>query len=151
MTEVVQRELTNEMKSFLQGEKLIFLSTVDHEKGIPNMTCISWLVANTSTEISFAIDPRSRVLDNLDRNATCNLTFIGLGSCYSVTGKASSNREQLDNVSIKMTQVSVAVEEVRDVLFYGGKISEEPNYVKTYDAELAKKLDTAVYAALRKE
>lgn len=151
MTQVVHQELTSEMISFLQGEKLVLLCTIDHETGEPNVTCISWVLANSPSEIQFAIDPRSRVIDNLNAASACTLSFIGLGSCFAISGHGHSDGEQLPGVSIKMTGVKVKVQEIRDVLFYGGKISQEPDYVKTYDAELAKKLDGAVYAALGKE
>ncbi|MDB5083421.1 MAG: hypothetical protein JWN30_307 [Bacilli bacterium] len=151
MTELVQQALTEEMIDFLQGEKLIVLSTIDHESGAPNVSCISWLVAASAHELRFAIDPRSRIISNIDKNPSCTLTLIGLGSCYAIAGQAHSDVQQLPGVSIKMTQVVVMVQDVRDVMFYGSKITQEPAYIKTYNEELAKKLDDAVYTALRKE
>lgn len=151
MAELVQQELSQEMIDFLQGEKLIVLSTIDHESGAPAVSCISWLVAAGPQEIRFAIDPRSRIILNIEKNPTCTLLFIGLGSCYAIAGQAHSDRQQLPDVSIKMTQVVVKVTEIREVMFYGSKITQEPAYEKTYNEELAKKLDDAVYTALRKE
>jgi hypothetical protein len=50
---------------------------------------------------------------------------------------------------MKLRIVTVKVEAVEDVIFYGGKITAEPTYEKNYNPELAKKLDTEVYALLR--
>ncbi|MEB3103656.1 hypothetical protein [Ferviditalea candida] len=45
--------------------------------------------------------------------------------------------------------VTVNVKEVEDVIFYGGRITVEPDYEKTYNPELAKKLDAEVYGLLK--
>jgi hypothetical protein len=47
-----------------------------------------------------------------------------------------------------MTAVNVDVHEVREIIFYGSTITTEPQYEKTYNLDLAKKLDAAIYAAL---
>jgi hypothetical protein len=51
--------------------------------------------------------------------------------------------------TMKLRIVTVEVEAVEDVMFYGGKVSVEPEYVKTYNAELVAKLDEEVYDLLR--
>ncbi len=50
---------------------------------------------------------------------------------------------------MKMRVVMVEIESVEDVMFYGGKVTIEPQYEKTYKKELAEKLDSEVYAVLR--
>lgn len=42
----------------------------------------------------------------------------------------------------------VQVEEVRDIIFYGGKVVTNPAFVKNYNADLAKKLDNEVKEAI---
>ena len=51
--------------------------------------------------------------------------------------------------TIKLRVVSVKVESVEDVIFYGGKVTTEPQYEKTYNKKLAEKLDNEVYGVLR--
>lgn len=148
MDEKQMHELTSEMMQFLQGEKVIFLSTLDHEEGVPSTTCISWLLAVSPNKIKFAIDPRSRVIRNIAANPRLTVAFIGLGGCFSVSGSGSSDLKQLDGVTINMTEVSVDVVGVRDIMFYGSKITADPEFEKTYNIELANKFDTAVYGAL---
>jgi hypothetical protein len=46
--------------------------------------------------------------------------------------------------------VTFEVETVENVMFYGGKVIVEPAYEKTYNPELAKKLDSEVYELFRK-
>jgi hypothetical protein len=46
--------------------------------------------------------------------------------------------------------MEVSIKEVRDVMFYGSKLSVEPSYEKTYDAEAAAKLDRQVMDAIKK-
>ena len=50
---------------------------------------------------------------------------------------------------MKLRVVTVEVESVEDVMFYGGKVTTEPQYEKTYKKELAEKLDSEVYGVLR--
>ncbi|TDF95176.1 pyridoxamine 5'-phosphate oxidase family protein [Paenibacillus piri] len=150
MAEKQLHELTPEMMEFLQGEKVIFLSTQDHEEGAPTITCISWLLAVTPTKIRFAIDPRSRVIENIAANPRLSLAFIGLESSFAVSGSGSSELNQLDGVTIRMTEVNVDVVGVREIMFYGSKIITEPEFEKTYNLDLANKFDAAVYAALGK-
>lgn len=147
-TDKQRRELTPELVSFLQGEKVVFLSTIDHEDGSPAITCISWVLAVTPAQIRFAIDPRSRVIENLAANPRLSLAFIGLGGSFAITGTGTSSLNQLDGVTIRMTEVVVEVTGVRDIMFYGSKIVTEPEFVKTYNQELADKFDAAVYGAL---
>lgn len=49
---------------------------------------------------------------------------------------------------MKLCVVTIDIEEVDNVMFYGGKVTVEPEYEKTYNAKLAKKLDTEVYELL---
>ncbi|MEK8130450.1 pyridoxamine 5'-phosphate oxidase family protein [Paenibacillus filicis] len=148
MAEKQMQELTSEMMQYLQGEKVIFLSTLDHEEGVPSTTCISWLLAVSPNKLKFAIDPRSRVIENIKTNPRLTLAFIGLEGCFAISGSGSSDLKQLDGVTIKMTEVSVNVLSVRDIMFYGSKITAEPEFTKTYNLELANKFDAAVYEAL---
>ena len=48
-----------------------------------------------------------------------------------------------------MRIVSVEIKFVEDVVFSGGKVTTEPEYEKTYNKELAVKLDHEVYTILR--
>ncbi|MBY6269478.1 MAG: hypothetical protein CW344_14750, partial [Parageobacillus thermoglucosidasius] len=57
--------------------------------------------------------------------------------------------EKIEGIPLKLALVDVAINEVRDVMFYGSKIIQEPKYEKMYDAQAAAKLDNQVMAALR--
>lgn len=50
--------------------------------------------------------------------------------------------------TMKLCVVTFDIEEVDNVMFYGGKVTVEPEYKKTYNTKLAKKLDTEVYEFL---
>jgi hypothetical protein len=49
---------------------------------------------------------------------------------------------------MKYRVITVDVKEVEDVIFYGGKVVQEPSYEKTYDPKLAEKLDNEVHELL---
>jgi predicted pyridoxine 5'-phosphate oxidase superfamily flavin-nucleotide-binding protein len=148
MTEAVSNALTKELVEYLQGEKLVLLSTVDLDGG-PHVQAVSWLVATSREEIRLALDPRSRASDNIRRNNTVALAVLGLGSCFVIRGTAAVDTENLPGVSLKMVQVTIRVHEVRDAMFYGARLTVEPAYKKTYDPKLVEKYDQQVYAALR--
>lgn len=150
MAEQVVTELSQDQINFLQGEKLVFLHTTDFETGAPNVAAISWLLAINPKLIRFAIDPRSRVVSNIKKDGRVSVAILGPNSCYSISGVAEAAAERLEGVALNMIKVDIAVDEVRDVMFYGAKLSAEPKYEKTYDPKLAEKYDTEVYTALKK-
>ncbi|GAA0350623.1 pyridoxamine 5'-phosphate oxidase family protein [Bacillus horti] len=142
-------ELNEDLQGLLQKERFITLATVDHESGAPSVSAISWVYAADAGTIKFAVDHRSRIIENINKNDAVVFNLIGAGSCFSISGKASVESERMEEVPIKLAKVSVSVSEVRDVMFYGAKIVTEPAYDKTYDEEAAAKLDKQVMDALK--
>ena len=51
---------------------------------------------------------------------------------------------------IKLSCIDIDVEEVREAMFYGSRITVAPEFEKTYDKRAADKLDGQVFAALKK-
>jgi hypothetical protein len=93
-----------------------------------------------------ALGHKASSIDNIRSNPTVVLGVIGAGSCYSVRGKASVS--ELKELTMKLCVVTIEVEAVENVMFYGGKVITEPTYEKTYNKDLAIKLDTEVYELL---
>ncbi|WP_100404610.1 pyridoxamine 5'-phosphate oxidase family protein [Bacillus solitudinis] len=150
MANQVEKGLTDDLFTLLQKERYVTLSTVDFEKKTPNVNAISWVFAPNKEFVRFAIDNRSRIVENIKANPGVVLTLIGNESTYSIAGEALVAIEKLDEVPLKLAMIEVRVEEVRDVMFYGAKIITEPSYDKTYDAQAAAKLDRQVMDALKK-
>jgi Pyridoxamine 5'-phosphate oxidase len=142
--------LTNELIVFFNGEKLVLLGTVDAEQKAPAISAISWVKCLDEKHIRFAVSSNSRIVTNIRTNPNVVLTMIGLGTVYSIYGKANILEEVMENVSIKLTKLEVIVEKIYNSMFWGSKITTEPVYEKTYNVEKAKKLDDEVYAALMK-
>ncbi|MDV2685283.1 pyridoxamine 5'-phosphate oxidase family protein [Alkalihalophilus lindianensis] len=149
MANQVEHELTTELLPLLQKERYVTLATVDFEKKSPNVNAISWVYAPSTKAIRFAIDKRSRIITNIKEEPGVVLTIIANGSTYSVSGKATIAAEKIESVPLKLSLIEVEVEEVRDVMFYGAKIVQNPEYDKTYDADAATKLDRQVMEALK--
>jgi hypothetical protein len=150
MSNKVENQLTDELLPLLQKERYVLISTVDYETGVPNVSAISWVYAPDKGSIRFAVDHRSRNIENLKKNDGITLVLIGNESTYSISGKASVKVEHLEDVPLKLSCVEIKVSEVRDSMFYGAKISQEPEYAKTYDEEAAAKLDRQVMDAMKK-
>jgi flavin reductase (DIM6/NTAB) family NADH-FMN oxidoreductase RutF len=144
----VEQKLSQELIDFLQGEKIVCLITMDAETNKPNLSIVSWLVAHSDGKtIKFALGHKAESAVNIEKNPEVILGVIGAGSCYSIKGKATVS--DVIEKTMKLRVVTVNVESVEDVIFYGGKITVEPEYIKTYNPELAKKLDDEVYALLK--
>lgn len=149
MANQVEKKLSETQYQLLQKERYMLLSTVDQEMDGPIMNAISWTFASDYTRILFAVDSRSKIIDNIKAQPKVVLTLIGDDSTYSIRGDAKVASEKMEGVPLKLAMIEVNIEEVRDVMFYGAKISVEPEYEKTYDEEAAAKLDRQVMDALR--
>ncbi|GEN33942.1 pyridoxamine 5'-phosphate oxidase [Aneurinibacillus danicus] len=140
--------LSEELVGYLQGERIVSLITIDVESKKPTLDAISWLVAHPGGKtLSFAVGHKATSARNIQHEPYIILGVVGAGSCFSIKGTAVVS--DVVEKTMKLRIVTVEVEAVEDVMFYGGKVSVEPEYVKTYNAELAAKLDEEVYGLLR--
>ncbi|WP_078546461.1 pyridoxamine 5'-phosphate oxidase family protein [Litchfieldia alkalitelluris] len=145
-----QEKLSQELVDLLQGEKIVSLVTMDADTNKPHLSIVSWLVAHEGGEvIKFALGHKGTSVSNIQANPEITLGVIGAGSCYSIKGTASVS--EIIEKTMKYRVVTVKVESYEDVIFYGGKITSEPEYVKTYNEDLAKKLDKEVYEMLNEK
>jgi hypothetical protein len=143
-----QRKLNSELIKLLQGEKIISLITSDVKTGQPDLAMISWVVANSEGDrINFAIGHNASSARNIQNDSSVILGVIGVGSCFAIKGNGKVS--EIIKGTIKIRIVSVEIESVEDVMFYGGKVTKVPEYEKTYNKELAEKLDNEVYGVLR--
>ena len=143
-----QKKLNSELIKLLQGEKIISLITNDVKTGQPDLAMISWVVANSEGDrINFAIGHNASSARNIQNDPNVILGVIGAGSCFAIKGNGKVS--EIIEGTIKIRIVSVEIESVEDVMFYGGKVTMEPEYEKTYNKELAEKLDNEVYGVLR--
>jgi flavin reductase (DIM6/NTAB) family NADH-FMN oxidoreductase RutF len=149
MAEKVFDALPEELVSYLQGERMVTIASIDAENGSPNILCISWLLAIDSKTLRLAIDGRSKLLTNIAKDDRVTVTVLGNGSAFAINGHAGKYVDKLEGVALNMSGVEIQVEAMRDVMFYGGKLSVEPAYEKTYDKALAEKYDNEIYTALR--
>ncbi|WP_459499730.1 pyridoxamine 5'-phosphate oxidase family protein [Bacillus sp. C1] len=149
MANVVEPTLTDSLVQFLREGRIITIATIDFEKTVPNVSAISWVYAMNGTRIRFAVDQRSRIVENLRHHAGIVLNVMANESVFSISGEAKILKDRLDGISLKLTVVEVSVQEVRDVMFYGAKLTSEPTYEKTYDLRAAVKLDNQVLTAMK--
>ncbi|EKN68488.1 pyridoxamine 5'-phosphate oxidase family protein [Schinkia azotoformans] len=150
MANQVEQQLTEELMPFLQKERYATIATVDFETNGPNVNAISWVYAPDHNTLYFAVDNRSRIVQNIKHNPNVVLTTIANGTTYSISGKAHIKAEKLEDTPLKLGLIAIDVEAVRDVMFYGSKISADISYEKTYDQNAAEKLDRQVMDAMKK-
>lgn len=150
MANQVEPILIKPLLDELQKERFVTLATVDYETGGPNVSAISWIYAPDEITIYFAVDNRSRIVQNIQENNLVVVNVIANESTYSISGEASLRKETMEGVPLKLSLIKITVKEVRDVMFYGSKIIVEPQYDKTYDIEAATRLDKQVMEAMKK-
>ncbi|WLD94824.1 pyridoxamine 5'-phosphate oxidase family protein [Alkalihalobacillus sp. AL-G] len=146
----IPTELSPELVDFFKGEKLVNLATVDAESGAPNVNAISWVKSADEKRIRFSVTNNSRIVENIKNNPAVVLNVIGLETVFSIQGKAEILEDTMEGVNLKLSKIEVTVEAVFESMFWGAKITQDPEYVKTYNLEKAKELDNQVYAALMK-
>lgn len=150
MANQVEPKLIQPLFDELQKERFVTLATIDFETGGPNVSAISWVLAKDEDTIYFAVDNRSRIIQNIQQNSKVVLNLIANESTYSIQGDASVKEERLNEVPLKLALIEIKINEVRDVMFYGSKIVTEPQYDKTYDKAAAARLDYQVMEAMKK-
>ncbi|MFK3959621.1 pyridoxamine 5'-phosphate oxidase family protein [Guptibacillus hwajinpoensis] len=146
----IMTELTEDLVTFLEGEKLVMLATIDHESHTPNVSAISWVKSLDKNNIRFSVTSNSRTIQNVKQHSNVVFTIIGLETVYSIHGKASILEEAMQGVSLKLAKINVEVTQVAESMFWGAKITAEPQYEKTYNQKKAEALDEEVYEALLK-
>lgn len=150
MVNQVEAKLIQPLYEQLQSERFVTLATIDFETGGPNVSAVSWILASDEDTILFAVDNRSRIIQNIQNNDRVVVNLIANESTYSISGQAIVKQEKLEDVPLKLALVQINIAEVRDVMFYGSKIVVEPQYDKTYDKVAAARLDKQVMDAMRK-
>ncbi|MGM9986651.1 MAG: pyridoxamine 5'-phosphate oxidase family protein [Bacillaceae bacterium] len=148
MANVVESILSEELIKALREGRLVTIATIDFESQSPNVHVISWVYAMDESKIRFVADLRSRIVSNIRQHNGLVMTVMTNESVYSIYGNARILKEQMENVPLKLTLMEMDINMVRDVMFYGSRISQEPTYEKTYDINAAKKLDTQVLKAM---
>lgn len=149
MPNLVESTLVESLLSALQEEKLVSISTVDFETGGPNVSAVSWIYAKDETTIQLAVTAKSRIVKNIENNDHVVVTLYANESVYSIHTSASVKEKETPQLPLKLALITLRIAEVRDVMFYGAKISAEPRFDKTYDKEAAKKLDNEVMNLLK--
>ncbi|WP_123039845.1 pyridoxamine 5'-phosphate oxidase family protein [Cohnella candidum] len=134
----------------LQHENFVLLHTVDAESGSPTSSAISWIYAPDTGRLRFALDGRSRLIENLKARAEVSVTLFGAGSVHAVYGQAKVVADKLEGVPFPLACVDIEVSAVRDAMFYGARLSVQPEYEKTYDKRAADRLDGQVFEAMKK-
>ncbi len=143
-------ELSEALFTKLQSETLVLLHTIDAETGAPTSSAISWVYAPDRNKIRFALDQRSRLVNNIRNNEQVALTVFATGTIHSIHGRAQLVTEALEGVPFKLACIDVNIDAVRDAMFFGSKLTVEPEYEKTYDQRAAERLDNQVFTALKK-
>lgn len=144
----VSHELSPQMAEELQGQSIVFVNARNRESDEPYSAALSWVYATGPETIRFAVDAGSELIRLLGADPGLVLNYIGSGGAWAIKGRAALVAARAPGLTLKMALLEVEVEEVRNVLFYGGKIVRTPAFVKTYRDDLVRKLDEEMKTAL---
>jgi len=128
---------------------MVYLNLVNRVTGDIYSTVLSWVYAISPKVIRFAIDAKSDFVQILQQDSRLVLNFIAGETVFSIKGNAAVKVAQTEGLTLKMALIEVEVEEIRDIMFYGGKIVTQPAFIKTYKEDLIKKLDDEMRTALK--
>lgn len=142
--------LNEQLFSILQKETFVILNTVDAETGAPAVNAVSWVYAKDAETIRFSVDGRSRIIANLKQNPRVAVSLFATGTFHAIYGDAVLVTEELSAVPFKLACIDIHIREIRDAMFYGARVSVQPEYEKTYDKRAADKLDGQVFEAMKK-
>lgn len=142
-------ELSTDLVADLQGPRLVLVTTLDADTKWPTNNLISWALAKDPQTLRLVADAQGRVLANIRADERVLLTVMAHGACHTVEGTARVISEKIEGVSLKLGCAELKVRAVRDVTFWGGRITAEPQYEVTYDKGLKEKLDEGVFRAMR--
>ena len=149
MANSIEKSISPTLLKSFNEERLVLVSSVNAGNQSPNMNAISWFIALDEETVRFAVDQRSWIVSNIEKNELVSCSLFANETIYSITGKATILTSKLPDIPLKLACIEVKVDEVKNIMFYGSKISVEPGYVKTYDEKAAKKLDDLVIKSLR--
>ena len=102
MANVVEPTLTEDLVQTLRKECIVMIATTDFEKQVPNVSAISWVYAVSETSIRFAVDQRSRIVENIRHNTGVVLTIMANESVFSISGAGEILTDRMEGISLKL-------------------------------------------------
>jgi hypothetical protein len=145
----IEGQLNVKLFKLLQKECFLLLHTINYESNSPQVNAISWVYAPDYNTIRFAVVNKSRIVKNIESSRTICLTLIDDESTYGIYGNAKVVVENSNSIPLSLAIIEVSITEIRDVMFYGSKITRYPQHEKIYDKEAAAKLDSQVMDRLK--
>ena len=149
MANKVEQQLSPQQVDALSQLPLVFLITHDQSKHWPITHAISWVHAVDTHTIRFAIEADSHLVTTLKEHPVFTLIFFADQSTYSLTCTDVESFTPKQQLPIPLSFYEGRVEEVRDILFYGAAITQQPRIEKTYDEKAADRLDQSVHHILK--
>ncbi|HET7658093.1 MAG TPA: pyridoxamine 5'-phosphate oxidase [Bacillales bacterium] len=147
---MAKERLSADLVDFLQENRVVSLITVNRESRLPELTTVSWVrTSQNGGEVRIAVMHKASSVKNLLVNDHATLGVIGAGSCWSIEGRATVS--EVIRETMKFRVVTLKVEKVKNVIFYGGEITADPAYIRNYNPVLAEKLDEEAECLLRRD
>lgn len=142
-------QLPDALAAFLQQPRLVQLTTLERGTGAPFVNTISWVLAHTPETVRLVGDTRTQFMQNLRHDGRVALTVLGAGTAWTVYGQARVLAEGLPGVPVPtFALVEVSDLRVHEVMFWGARLTQAPQWEVTYSPEEAAQFDEAVFRAM---
>lgn len=143
-------ELSVSLLNQLKTAPFVLLHTVDAQSGLPTSHALSWIWPVHSTKLRFALDARSGLIADLEARPEASITLFAPGELCTLYGRAVQLTGALADVPLEVACYELDSIELKDVMFYGGRLCALPRFEFTYDKRAADKLNGQVLAAMKK-
>ncbi|MCA1828892.1 MAG: pyridoxamine 5'-phosphate oxidase family protein [Myxococcales bacterium] len=132
---------------FILGGETCIVATVD-DRGLPNTTLMTWVVARNPQTIAMAVDQRSHTLKNVRTNGRVAIEVLGDDLCYGLRGTAVIEKETMTSAPFPCALVAVKIEDLRDHGAAGVKFVG-PTYSFHEGKEHRRDVEERVFAELK--
>jgi hypothetical protein len=141
--------LPAELLATLQQPCAVLVTTLSAETKGPVNNLISWAYAKDETTVRIATDAKGILAQNVRADGRMLITLFAAEACWSIEGEGRIISEEMPGCQLKLACTELKVAAVRNITFWGGKITVAPAFDVTYDKALKEKLDGQVMTALQ--
>lgn len=133
---------------FLQAPRLVQLTTLDGS-GAPFVNTLSWVLAYAPDTMRMVGDTRTQFMRNLRADGRVALTVLGAGTARTIYGQARVLGDLAPMGPLRPALAEVTSLRVFESLFFGARLTQEPQWAVAGDPAEAALIDEAVFRAMR--
>lgn len=140
------RLTSSQLTQLRAGSSMAVLATADRH-GRPHTAMVSWLAANSATQVQLAVDVRGQHFKNLRRNPYAVLQVLGDDLVLAVSGTVELVRERIESAPFPLAHLRILIDYVSDQSLAGVRFTG-PHYAFLPDKQHRLEVEQNVVAEL---